>query len=67
MTYTQAEINAYRAFMLTNGGVTRMTIADKSYDFEPLEKMRAQLAYMERNLAGTTTPHTRYAATSKGV
>jgi hypothetical protein len=66
VTFSQAEVNAYRDFMLKNRGITEMRIGDRLYKFEPIEKMREQLAYMVRNLDTAAAPRTRYAQTNKG-
>jgi hypothetical protein len=67
LTFTQAEIDAFKEAMLKNPGVLEMDIGDKHYRFENLQAMREQLAYMERNVAGGQAGRTRYAATSKGL
>jgi len=67
-TYSQAEIDAFKAAMLKNPGVLEMDIADRHYKFSSLEEMRAQLADMERHSdSATAPPRTRYGATSKGL
>lgn len=68
VTFTQAEVDAFKAAMLKNPGVLEMDIGDKHYKFDTLQAMREQLAYMERNLdSATAAPRTRYGATSKGL
>lgn len=67
LTFTQAEVDAFKAAMLKNPGVTEMWIGDKRYKFDTLKGMREQLAYMERNVVGGQPGATRYAATSKGL
>lgn len=70
LTFTQSEIDAFKAAMLANPGVLEMDIGDKHYKFDTLKGMREQLAYMESNLDvgdGVVASRTRYAATSKGV
>lgn len=69
ITFSQAEIDAFKEAMLKNPGVLEMDIGDKHYRFETLEGMREQLAYMERNLdTGAGIPSSmRFAATSKGL
>jgi hypothetical protein len=67
ITFTQAEIDTFRDFMLKNRGVTEMWLGDRHYKFSSLQEMRDHLAFMERSLAGSTVPKTRYGATSKGL
>ncbi len=68
VTFTQAEVDAYRAFMLNNQGIQRMSFGGRHYEFAPLKEMREQLAYMQRNLdTASEAGRVRYAATSKGV
>lgn len=67
VTFSQAEIDAFRTFMVNNKGVLEMWIGDRHYKFSTLEQMQQHLAYMERNLATTTAaPTMRVAQTSKG-
>lgn len=67
VTFSQAEIDAFRAAMLKNPGVLKMQIADRVYEFESLKARAEFLAYMQRNIESGATGGTRYAATSKGV
>lgn len=67
VTFSQAEVAAFRTFMLTNQGVLEMDIGDKHYKFESLKAQRDHLVFMESNIESRTTPRTRYAQTSKGV
>lgn len=68
VTFTQAEIDAFRAAMLANPGVTRLKIGDRETEFGSLKELREQLEYMERHLdTGANTTRTRYGATSKGT
>lgn len=67
MTFSQPEVDAFRAAMLKNPGVLEMRIGDRLYKFEGLKAMEEHLAYMQRNIAGGQTGRTRYAATCKGV
>jgi hypothetical protein len=67
VSFSQAEIDAFRDFMLKNRGVTEMWIGDRHYKFTSLDEMQRHLAYMERNLAtATPAPTMRVAQTSKG-
>ena len=67
VTFSQADIDAFKAAMLKNPGVTEMWLGDRHYKFDTLEAMRAHLAYMERNISPTQTGRTRYGASSKGL
>jgi len=67
VTFSQAEIDAFRTAMLNNPGVLEMDIGDKHYKFESLEAMRLQLAYMERNISSPPSGTTRYGGFSKGL
>jgi hypothetical protein len=67
VTFTQAEVDGFKAAMLKNPGVTEMYIGDKRYKFDTLKAMREHLAYMERNVVGGQAGRTRYGATSKGL
>lgn len=67
LTFTQAEVDAFKAAMLKNPGVTEMWIADKRYKFDTLKAMREHLAYMARNVEGGQPGAVRYAATSSGL
>lgn len=67
VTFTQAEIAAFKAAMLANPGVLQMTLDGRSYTFETLQDKAEFLAYMQRNLDTGSTGKTRYGATSKGV
>lgn len=65
-TFSQAEVDAFRAAMLKNPGVMEMRIGDRLYKFSTLKEMREQLAYMQRNLTGGAAGGIRYVSTSKG-
>lgn len=68
VTFTQAEIDAFKAAMLKNPGVLEMDIGDKHYKFDTMQAMREHLAYMELHIdTRTSSTVTRYATTSKGV
>jgi hypothetical protein len=67
VTFTQAEIDAFKAAMLKNPGVTEMWLGDRHYKFDTLEAMREHLAYMERTLDTGQTGRIRYGASSKGL
>lgn len=67
VTFTQSEVDAFKAAMLKNPGVLEMWIGDKHYKFEDLEAMRNHLAYMERNIETGQTGRVRYGATGKGL
>lgn len=67
LTFTQAEVDAFKAAMLKNPGVLEMDIADRHYKFDTLQAMREHLAYMERNLSTGAPGRIRYGATSKGL
>lgn len=66
MAYTQADIDALRAKMITFAGVRGATMGDgqaTQFSYDDAEKL---LAKMEREVNGATS-RTRYAATSKDV
>lgn len=68
ITFTQAEIDAFRASMLQNPGVLEMRIGDRQYKFDTMQAMEDRLAYMTRHLdTGANATKTRYGATSKGA
>lgn len=69
VTFTQAEIDAFKQALLDRKGATSISFGDQVVQFESHDKAVAFLAYMERNIspAATTTGRVRYAATSKGV
>jgi hypothetical protein len=67
VTFSQTDVDAFKAAMLKNPGVTEMSVGDKRYKFGTLKEMREHLAYMERNVEGGQMGKTRYAATSKGL
>jgi hypothetical protein len=64
-TFSQTEIDTFRAAMLKNPGVLEMRIGDRLYRFSTLKEMEAHLAYMQRNIDSGASG-TRYASTSKG-
>jgi hypothetical protein len=69
VTFSQAEVDAFKAAMLKNPGVLEMRIGDRLYKFSTLKEMEERLAYMQRNLAPDPTAPSgavRYASTSKG-
>lgn len=65
-TFSQAEIDAFRAAMLKNPGVLEMRIGDRWYKFSTLQEMEHHLAYMQRNLSTGSIGGGRYATTRKG-
>jgi hypothetical protein len=65
-TFSQTEIDTFRAAMLKNPGVLEMRIGDRLYRFATLKEMEAHLAYMQRNVDSGAAGGTRYASTSKG-
>lgn len=67
VTFTQAEVDAFKAALLKNPGVLEMDIGDRHYKFEDLEAMRNHLAFIERNVDTGGAGRVRYAATSKGL
>jgi hypothetical protein len=68
ITYTQAQIDAFKAALLDRSGAQQVTFGDQSMTFASLEEAKKFLAYMERNLTtNVSTSRTRYAAFTKGV
>jgi hypothetical protein len=66
VTFTQAEVDAFKAALLKNPGVLEMDIGDRHYKFASLKEMEERLAYMQRNIAGGAAGRIRYVSTSKG-
>lgn len=65
-TFSDAEISAFKTFMLSNPGVLEMEYGDKRYKFSSLKEQQEHLAFMERRRASGHTGGVRYAVTSKG-
>lgn len=66
VTFSQADVDAFKAAMLKNPGVLEMRIADQLYKFSSLKEMEERLAYMQRNIDTGTAGRIRYVSTSKG-
>lgn len=69
VTFSSAEVDAFRTAMLLNPGVLEMRLGDRSYKFATLKEMQERLAFMQRNVAASATTASgavRYAQTSKG-
>lgn len=54
MSWTQADIDALKAAMAK--GASKVRIGDEEVQFRSLSEMRAQLADMERAVAGVAAP-----------
>lgn len=66
VTFSQAEVDAFKAAVLKNPGVLEMRIGDRLYKFSTLKEMEERLAYMQRNIDTGAAGRIRYASTNKG-
>lgn len=67
VTYTQAEIDAFKQTLIDRKGAIRFVRGDEQTDFISYDEAVKFLADMERNRATRAVSGTRYASTSKGV
>jgi len=68
MAFTQADVDALKAAIVSRQGIHQMTIGDRSYTFDSVDDMVKLLGKMEQDLgASSNVPRTRYGAFSKGV